>query len=109
MKAMVAGCVGLAMAGFVLAMTPVRALDGAALYKEKCVKCHGETGKGDTPTGKSMKVPSMVGDPKVTEASVEELMKKIRENKKHKEPVKKMSDEELQAVIPVIKRLAAGQ
>ncbi|GIV04216.1 MAG: hypothetical protein KatS3mg015_3046 [Fimbriimonadales bacterium] len=109
MKAMVVGCVGVAMAVLALAMTPVWALDGAALYKEKCVKCHGETGKGDTPTGKSMKVPSMVGDPQVMEASAEDLVKKIRENKKHKEPVKKMSDEELQAVIPVIKRLAAGQ
>ncbi|MCX8073686.1 MAG: cytochrome c [Candidatus Binatia bacterium] len=91
-----------------LAASGALALDGEALYKEKCAKCHGETGKGDTPTGKSMKVPSMVGDPKVQEASAEELMKNIRVNKKHKEPVKKMSDEELQAVIPVIKRLAGA-
>lgn len=85
------------------------ALDGDALYKEKCAKCHGETGKGDTPTGKSMKVPSMVGDPKVQDASAEELVKSIRVNKKHKEPVKKMTDEELHAVIPVIKRLAGAK
>ncbi len=85
------------------------ALDGDALYKEKCVKCHGETGKGDTPTGKSMKVQSIVGDPKVLDASAEELVKAIRTNKKHKEPVKKMSDEELEAVVPVIKRLAGAK
>jgi len=85
------------------------AVDGEALYKEKCAKCHGETGKGDTPTGKSMKVPSMVADAKVRDGSPAELIKGIRENKKHKEPVKKLSDEELQAVVPVIKRLAAGQ
>ncbi|GBD25845.1 hypothetical protein HRbin30_01170 [bacterium HR30] len=94
-------------AGLLLAASS-KALDGEALYKEKCAKCHGETGKGDTPTGKSMKVPSMVGDPKVQDASPEELIKSVRVNKKHKEPVKKMSDEELQAVVPVIKRLAGG-
>lgn len=109
MKGRVGRFVGAAIAFSMVAVSHVRGLDGDAVYKEKCAKCHGQTGKGDTPTGKSMKVPSMVGDPKVIEASAEELMKKIRENKKHKEPVKKMSDEELQAVIPVIKRLAAGQ
>lgn len=89
--------------------TSVRALEGAEVYKAKCLKCHGETGKGDTPTGKSMKVTSMVGDEKVLQASEAELVRAIRENKKHKEPVKKASDDELRAVIPYIKKLASGQ
>ena len=30
--------------------------DGAAIFKAKCAMCHGATGAGDTPAGKSMKV-----------------------------------------------------
>lgn len=78
-----------ALAVALLAASPVAAVDGDAVYKEKCAKCHGETGKGDTPTGKAMKVPSMVGDAKLLAASAAELEQGIRENKKHKEPVKK--------------------
>jgi mono/diheme cytochrome c family protein len=29
---------------------------GEATYKAKCAMCHGATGQGDTPAGKSMKV-----------------------------------------------------
>lgn len=103
--------IGLSVAGlmaFVLAFA-AHGLEGAEVYKEKCAKCHGESGRGDTPTGKSMKVSSMVGDEKVQNASEAELIQAIRQNKKHKEPVKKASDAELQAVIPHIKKLASGQ
>lgn len=34
--------------------------DAAALYKSKCVKCHGPSGKGDGPAAKTMKL--TVGD-----------------------------------------------
>jgi cytochrome c6 len=30
--------------------------DGLALYKSKCAMCHGPSGKGDTPMGKTLKV-----------------------------------------------------
>jgi mono/diheme cytochrome c family protein len=29
--------------------------DAAALFKSKCVLCHGEDGSGDTPSGKALK------------------------------------------------------
>lgn len=32
------------------------AADGAAIYKAKCVSCHGANGSGQTPVGKSMKL-----------------------------------------------------
>ena len=38
---------------------PVRAQDGAAIYKSKCATCHGPNGVGDTPAGRSMKVTSL--------------------------------------------------
>jgi cytochrome c6 len=33
---------------------------GEATYKAKCAMCHGATGQGDTPAGKSMKVTPFV-------------------------------------------------
>ena len=33
--------------------------DGAALYKAKCALCHGADGSGQTPVGKSMKLPDL--------------------------------------------------
>jgi len=30
--------------------------DGAATFKAKCAACHGADGKGETPTGKAMKI-----------------------------------------------------
>lgn len=34
-------------ASLLLSATPVLALDGAALYKDNCAKCHGDTGGAD--------------------------------------------------------------
>jgi cytochrome c6 len=96
------------LAGFVAVPAILAAEEGADVYKAKCAKCHGDTGKGDTPTGKSMKVPSLVGDEKVLQGSEESLIRAIRENKKHKEPIKKATDAELKAVIPYLKKLAGG-
>ena len=36
-----------------------RADDAAAMFKAKCAMCHGPDGAGDTPTGKTMKVPDL--------------------------------------------------
>ena len=41
------------------------AADGAAIFKQHCASCHGETGKADTAAGKAMKVPALAGDAKV--------------------------------------------
>lgn len=38
------------------AATTASAQTGEANYKSKCQMCHGATGAGDTPTGKTMKV-----------------------------------------------------
>lgn len=89
--------------------TPAFAADGAAVYKEKCSKCHGETGNADTATAKSMKVPALAGDAKVAKMSDEEIVKSVKENEKHKQPVKSLPDEDLKAVAPVVKGLAAGK
>jgi mono/diheme cytochrome c family protein len=45
------------LAGITLLSGPARAQTGGeALYKTKCVACHGADGKGETPVGKANKV-----------------------------------------------------
>jgi mono/diheme cytochrome c family protein len=49
--------IGIALAVIVAAATATTALaqgSGADTYKTKCLMCHGATGLGDTPAGKSM-------------------------------------------------------
>ena len=67
--------------------------DAAADYKAKCAMCHGADGKGETPTGKAMKVKDFAS-----------------------EDVQKMSDADLSSVIsggkgkmPAYKTLTAEQ
>ncbi len=36
--------------------------DGGAIYKTKCVSCHGADGSGQTPAGKAMKVRDLRSD-----------------------------------------------
>jgi cytochrome c6 len=52
---------GIAVAAMVLAgiaflSAPAKADTAEATYKAKCAMCHGADGKGETPTGKAMKV-----------------------------------------------------
>jgi mono/diheme cytochrome c family protein len=44
----------------------------AATYKQKCVACHGTDGKGETPTGKALKVRSFAS-PETAKQSDDEL------------------------------------
>jgi cytochrome c6 len=46
----------LVAAVFLLFLPAGRTDDTAGLYKSKCAMCHGPDGKGDTATGKAMKV-----------------------------------------------------
>ena len=44
------------LAGIVFLSVPAKADTAEATYKAKCAMCHGADGKGETPTGKVMKV-----------------------------------------------------
>jgi mono/diheme cytochrome c family protein len=54
----IAGIVVAAMvlAGIAFLSPPAKADTAEATYKAKCAMCHGGDGKGETPTGKTMKV-----------------------------------------------------
>jgi cytochrome c6 len=79
----------LAVAVLVFALPVLARADdaAAALYKGKCAMCHGPDGKGQTPTGKTMKVRDL-GSADVQKAKDEEL-EKIIESGKGKMPAYK--------------------
>ena len=83
--------------------------DGAAVFKAQCAKCHGETGEADTPAGKTLKVPKLKGDAKVAGLSIEDLVKVIKDNAKHKSFVTKMTDEQVSAAAGHAKQLAGAK
>ena len=78
----------------------------ATLYKQKCAACHGADGKGETPTGKAMKVRSFA-DPEVAKMSDDELAGAI-EKGKGKMPAygKSLKPDEIKAMVAYVRSLA---
>ena len=96
-----------ALAVAVMLCAPVKADEkSAALYKQKCAACHGVDGKGETPTGKAMKVQSFA-DPEVAKMSDDELAAAI-EKGKGKMPAygKSMKPDEIKAMVAYVRSLA---
>jgi len=99
-----------ASAAIVLAAgVPAWAADGAAIFRTQCAKCHGETGKADTPVSKALKVPALAGDARISGKSVDEIVAMMKANPKHPPTVKSMSDADLEAAAGHAKQLAAGK
>jgi len=80
-----------------------------ANWKNHCAKCHGSDGRGATRTGKKLHVKDLT-DPKVqsdfTDAQVLEVVKQGLMNDKGKvsmKPIEGMSDDEIKALIPIIR------
>jgi mono/diheme cytochrome c family protein len=64
---------GVVLAGITLLSVPAQAQTGGeALYKSKCVACHGADGKGETAVGKANKVRDL-GSADVQKQSDDEL------------------------------------
>jgi cytochrome c6 len=76
-----------------------------ATYKTKCAACHGPDGKGETATGKAMKVRSFA-DPEVAKMSDDELAGAIDKGK-GKMPAygKSMKPDEIKAMVAYIRSL----
>jgi mono/diheme cytochrome c family protein len=83
--------------------------DPAAVYKDHCAKCHGDTGKADTPAGKMLKAPALAGDAKVAGMAVPDLVKAIQANEKHKAPLKKLTEAQVTAGATQAKALAEAK
>ena len=96
-------------AALVLASAPVaRAADGAAVYKEQCSKCHGETGHADTTVAKTLKVQALAGDAKVAGMTEAQVVERIKTNEKHPQKIRGLSDDDLTAAAGYAKQLASG-
>jgi cytochrome c6 len=77
-----------------------------ATYKAKCVVCHGADGKGETPTGKSMKAGSFA-DPQVAKMSDEDLSEAIEKGKNKMPPYgKSLKPEQIKDLVAYIRQLA---
>jgi cytochrome c551/c552 len=99
----------IAMAGLVA--LSARAADGKALYEEKCAKCHGADGKGDTKMGKKLGAKDY-SDAKVqAELTDDAAIKAIKEGAKDKEgkvvmkPTEGVSDDEAKAIVAHLRTL----
>jgi mono/diheme cytochrome c family protein len=85
------------------------AAEGGQVYKERCAKCHGDTGKADTPVAKTLKTPPLAGDAKVAGMADADLVKAITANPKHAAFMKTVTAADVTAVAAYVKQLAAGQ
>ena len=98
---------GAVLAGIGFLSTSARADEkSAALYKQKCTACHGVDGKGETATGKAMKVRSFA-DPEVAKLTDDELAGAI-EKGKGKMPAygKSLKPDEIKAIVAYVRSLA---
>ena len=83
-----------------------QAADGAAIFKEQCAKCHGDTGQSDTTIGKAMKVPALAGDANIQKMSEADVAARIKGNAKHQPTIKSLTDDDINAVAAYVKQLA---
>lgn len=96
-------------AAVVLFSAPVaRAADGAAVFKEQCAKCHGETGAADTTVAKTLKVAPLAGDAKVQKMTEAEVVERIKGNDKHPQKIRALGEADLTAAAAFAKQLAGN-
>lgn len=88
-----------------VAAAPVFASDGGALYKSKCVACHGADGSGQTSMGKAMKIRDLRSDEVQKQTDLE--LTKVIAGGKGKMPGygKQMSEDDIKALIAHIRTL----
>ena len=85
---------------------------GKKIYTDKCLKCHGEKGKGDGPKAwdLSKKPADYTDKEKMSKFTDEDLKKAVKEGKKPMPAFgKKLSDEDIGGVIAYIRTFAGAR
>ena len=101
----------LTSAGVALAALVAFGADAATNWKEHCAKCHGDTGKGDTKTGKKLGVADLTDaavQAKFTDEAAFKAMKEGLKDKSDKvtmKPIENVSDEEMKALVGYVRAL----
>jgi mono/diheme cytochrome c family protein len=96
----------LAFAVIMLFLPATRADDAAGLYKTKCAMCHGPDGKGDTPTGKAMKVTDL-GSADIQKKTDAQLIEATTNGKGKMTAFKgKLTDAQIKELIAYVRELA---
>ena len=58
--------------------------DGATVFKERCAKCHGESGRSDTADARALKVRPLIDDKQIAAMSTGDLVRIIKEDARHR-------------------------
>ncbi len=91
------------LAGVSFLSAPARAGDAAeATYKAKCAMCHGPDGKGETATGKTMKVRSFASE-EVEKMSDADLTDAISKGKGKMPAYKTLTPEQVKDLVGYIR------
>ena len=79
------------------------------VFKQRCSKCHGEDGRGNTETGKSLKVKNL-RSVAVQRLSNKQLASVIKDGKSNMPPFKYvMSDDEINSLVAYVRSLRSNR
>ena len=79
------------------------------VFKQRCSKCHGEDGRGDTDAGKNLKVKNL-RSAAVQRLSNKRLASVIKEGKSNMPPFKYvMSDDEINSLVAYVRSLRSSR
>ena len=104
-KYLTAALLSVSVAGFIFITTARAADDTAALYKSKCVACHGEDGASQTSVGKSMKAPDLRSED-VQKKTDEQLSDVILKGQKKMAPTKGVTADQAKQLVAHMRALA---
>ena len=101
--AIVLGVLGSALVAF--------AADGAATWGDNCTRCHGTAGKGDTVTGRKLKITDLTDAAVQSQFTDEQAFSAVKDGFKDKDgklrmkAIEGLSDDDIKAVVQYVRTL----
>jgi mono/diheme cytochrome c family protein len=103
-KRMIVAAAALATIAFLSAPAKADTAGGEATYKAKCAMCHGPDGKGETATGKAMKVKDLASED-VQKMSNEDLSDTISKGKGKMPAYKTLTADQVKDLVAYVRAL----